>query len=193
MVESLIIAPHPDDEVLGCSSFLNSDCHVLFMTKCKGARKAESEECSKIFGYSSSMAGWEDGYLSDIPKISNYISQLVNEKKPKRVLIPYPSLHQDHRVTNHASLIALREYSGDILEYEYPEGRSSFEMMSPNLYFPMTGEGIKMKIEGMRAYYSQFRDGRDEHAINALSVIRGFECNTEHAEAFRLVRSVISL
>ena len=125
----LIIAPHADDEVLGCGGFIskfNKKCliHVLVMTNAnKGDSKKYSEETIKKIRQESITAAklLNVGKISfrDFPapnldqfpisKIAEAIQEYIIKFNPEIIFIPdNTDLHNDHKVIFHASLIASR-------------------------------------------------------------------------------------
>ena len=50
-VNKIIIAPHADDEVIGCSQLLGSSCHVIFTTLMSKARRKEAQDLAEEVGF----------------------------------------------------------------------------------------------------------------------------------------------
>ena len=129
----LIIAPHCDDEILGCggtiSHFnkLNYEVYVLVITNAhKGNSSKYSEiyinklrkEClnaHKILSVKKTFfLEFPAPYLDKVPiaEISDKIKEYVDKIKPSFVFIPFiGDSHVDHQITHKASLVALRPNS----------------------------------------------------------------------------------
>lgn len=136
---ALVLAPHPDDEALGCSgtlSLLNRDgvsTTVAFITngeKLYGEpspvlaeqRKKEAVRASELLGCEGPLfLGFPDGEAgSHIDGIADKLSAIIAQKKPD--IIFAPSLidhHQDHIATAKAALKLLHPaYAFNLAFYE---------------------------------------------------------------------------
>ncbi len=107
----LVLAPHPDDEVMGCGGFLarasdeGREIHVIILTD--GAaqgepeeRRAESLEAARRLGLSEPVfAGFEDrGLEHDRPELTEAIRHALERTDPRLLLVPSPAeVHPDHR------------------------------------------------------------------------------------------------
>lgn len=211
----LVIAPHPDDEVLGCGGTLKKHAlagdrvHLCIATKAytpewtqafMNQRKQEIQDANKVLGI-------EKTYTLDFPtvkldtigqkKLNDAIETVVQDVKPDIVYIPFSGdLNKDHRLVHEACLVALRPFSAPFVEkvltYETVSetewGTSSFQ---PNVYSDITAT-LPSKIRAMRKYKSEVRTfphPRSVKVLEALAIKRGSEANMRAAEAFILVRS----
>lgn len=144
MGPSLVIAPHADDEVLGCGGTISKlvegggIVYVSIMTNANiGAPELFSAEAISSVRIESRTAhkllGIKETYYYDLPapaleqypqyKIANKICDLIKELMPETVYIPHRNdLHLDHRSIFNAALVAARpqgEYSvKNVLSYE---------------------------------------------------------------------------
>jgi LmbE family N-acetylglucosaminyl deacetylase len=139
-MKTLVIAPHPDDEVFGCGGFIHrlkaagSEVHVLYMTvgttadfSAKGEstaseRVAELERVVnylRIDSYAIAFPGNEYHLQLDalpekrlVGAIESGFEQSLQNLKPDLVLTTSTSDHnQDHRAVGAATLAALRPSS----------------------------------------------------------------------------------
>jgi len=190
--KSLIISPHADDETLGCGGYMaaNPGCHVVLMAKHSNDRVEEFIESSKVLKFTYTLLDLPDGYMymMPIPDVAQKIKRISEQDDYRNAFVCYPSIHQDHQFTHNVSLIGLRRFPGDVLEYEYPEGSSYYTRMIPTSYFAMNDEIMNTKIEAMRRYKSQICDNRDEQSLVGLASIRGLENLSSYAEAYRLIK-----
>ncbi len=140
----LIIAPHSDDEILGCGGIIakaienNDEVFIAIMTNAnKGEPKIYSEiDVQKTYNearQAHEFLGIKDTFFFDFPapnldtfpisRIARSINQLISDLSPNIMYIPYRGdLHNDHKVIFEASIVAARPiYSCSvktILSYE---------------------------------------------------------------------------
>lgn len=154
----LIIAAHPDDEVIGCggtilkAKALGSKVSVIFLgegvstrfpnhelgaksLKAKKIRENESKKCLKILGikdykFGSLLCTSFDDY--PLLKIVRIIESKINDFKPSIIFTHNENeINIDHTITHKAVEIACRYLKGDYLKSIY-----SFEVIcSANLRF----------------------------------------------------------
>jgi LmbE family N-acetylglucosaminyl deacetylase len=133
----LVVAPHPDDELLGCGGVINrvkrsgGQVFVLFLTvgdtrdytpaglSTRGEREREIEDVAKFFdldGHHLALPGDEFHLRLDHLPQQRLVDMLerdsplsVAEVRPSVVLIPeITSYNQDHRAVARAAITALR-------------------------------------------------------------------------------------
>jgi LmbE family N-acetylglucosaminyl deacetylase len=140
----LIIAPHADDEVLGCGGSIvrfseeGHDVIVVVMTNASvGAPEIFSaDSISRVRAEaldSHKLLGVKETLFLDLPgpqldqypsyRISDAIAALIKTHRPDTLLVPHHGdLHVDHRVVFDAALVAARPQNGmsvrKILAYE---------------------------------------------------------------------------
>ncbi len=213
----LIIAPHPDDEVLGCGGTIakhvrqGDEVHLCIVTKgyTPDWSKEFIENMSKQIKKSNTMLGIKKTYFFDYPtvkldtipqkKLNEAISKVVNDFRPDILYIPHKGdLNKDHRLIFEASLIATRPINHKvkkILSYEVlseTEWGQPIEPFIPNVYVDISGTFDK-KIEAVNAYKSelkQYPHPRSLEIIEALAKKRGSEVGVKFAEAFMLIKEI---
>lgn len=214
----LVIAPHPDDEVLGCGGTIakhtkeGDEVYLCIVTKAytpdwseefMKSRPKEIEKANKILGIKKTyFLDYPTVKLDTIPlkELIEAISKVVNEVKPEIVYIPHKGdINKDHRLVFEASLVAIRPINHKIrriLSYETlseTEWGRPLEPFIPNLYIDIS-ETFEKKIGAMKAYESELRQyphPRSLEIIEALAKKRGSEIGVNFAEAFMLVREII--
>jgi len=143
----LIIAPHMDDEVLGCSSFLqnkNINTIIFYATKKHAFVSTETlvkenDELIEFLGCKKRFMSFEYvNKLDTIPiqDLLNEFEAVLMEEKPLTVLLPTPSYNQDHRIIYEAMLTALRPHDKipfvkRVLMYEQPESFGTLRKVEP--------------------------------------------------------------
>jgi LmbE family N-acetylglucosaminyl deacetylase len=209
----LVLAAHPDDEVLGMGGTIKkmskkkNKIHLLVITegasaqyndsKMKQIRKESCKKSSKILGISSiNFLDYPDMKLDTIPqlKINQDIEKEIRKRKPEIIYTtPNHDLNSDHRIVHDSTLVASRPQSGvkKILSYEIPGIVK--KTIHPNVFENIESELI-YKLKAMRSYKSEiekFPHPRSLKAIENLSIHRGIESGLKNAEAFQLLRNII--
>lgn len=216
----LVIAPHPDDEVLGCGGFmrkmssLGQDVWVLIMSRGKkglysderidNVRK-EALMAHKILGVTGTR--FLDFPAPDLDKISiselsSAISGIVGEIQPDTLFLPHRGdLHHDHKAVFVAGLVAGRPIKGNPVKriFSY-ETLSETEWAAPFSddafipdYFIDISEFFAIKLKAFGCYKSQLRDfpsTRSLKTIEALANLRGSAVGFSHAEGFMTIRVI---
>jgi len=214
----LIIAPHPDDEVLGCggtiAKYAKNGSEVYLCVVTKGYtpdwseeflknRPKEIEKANKILGIKKTyFLDYPTVKLDTIPQkeLNEAISKVVNEVKPDILYIPHKGdLNKDHRLVFESSLVATRPANHKvkkILSYETlseTEWGQPIEVFIPNVYVDIS-ETLGKKIEAMKAYGSelkQYPHPRSLEIIETLAKKRGSEVGVKFAEAFILIKEIV--
>lgn len=213
---ALVIAPHPDDEVLGCggtiAKFARRGIRVAvciateayepeWTKKFIAARPKEIARAHAALGVKKTFfLGLPTVKLDTLPQkdISAKIRQVIEEFRPDTLFIPHRGdLHYDHRLLHESALVAARPLAGNpvrtILAYEtLSETEWGVEPFVPQLYEDISGT-LPIKQKAMRAYSTEMRPfphPRSAEAMEALAKKRGSEAGLLAAEAFVVVRSI---
>lgn len=199
--QTLIIAPHMDDEVLGCGGLLADhaeNVHVHFLTSLHPiAQEASRIECELVMeanGHSINYDSFPTNELHTIPinRIISSIEANIERIRPKTLLLPFPDYNQDHRVVYAAGLTASRPhdknfYVNNVLIYEMPATHQGIfdRPFRPDVYLPIN---VEAKVNLYEMYTSQLRAHRSCDAVRAMAVFRGMQCHKAFAEAYQVVR-----
>ncbi|MBI4895179.1 MAG: PIG-L family deacetylase [Candidatus Aenigmarchaeota archaeon] len=213
----LIIAPHPDDEVLGCGATiakytkLGHDVYTCIVTKAYTPdwseefiknRPKEVEKSNKILGIKKTyFLDFPTAKLDTVPQrdINKAISDVVSEVSPNTVFIPHKGdLNRDHRLVFECALVALRPNNSKvekILSFEVlseTDWGHPIEGFNPNLYVDVS-KSFKKKIDAMKVYGTELKEyphPRSIEAIESLAKKRGSEACLNLAESFFIIREV---
>ncbi len=216
----LIIAPHPDDEVLGCGGTIakhnlsGDEVYLCIVTKAYPPewsedeikrRKEEVLRVNEILGISKThFLDLPTAKLDTIPQkeLSDSIARVVDEVKPDVIYIPHRGdLNKDHRLIFEAAIVTVRPKPGSsiqkVLSYETlseTEWTAPFveNAFIPNLYVDIS-ETLEVKLKAMSEYkleLKEFPHPRSLEAITALAKRRGPTIGVKAAEAFMLIREI---
>lgn len=216
MQKILVIAPHPDDEVLGCGGTIKKYAQRGVEISLCVVTVAYTPEWSQGFIYdrprqirsAADVLGIKDIHMLGFPtvkldtlpqkELNEKIAGVIRKVLPDTLYIPHRGdLNRDHQLVHEAALVAARPRAGQsikqVLVYEaLSETEWGFAPFIPTVYEEVT-ETLESKFEAMRMYASEVREfphPRSQEAIEALAKKRGSEAGLTRAEAFMLVRSV---
>jgi LmbE family N-acetylglucosaminyl deacetylase len=203
----LIIAPHADDEVLGCGGLIAKapwDAAVAVLSDKGDGRMNEFEEARKTLGYDHVyLAEFQTGTLSEGMRILvTWLDAIVATLKPTELYLPTPGMHQDHIAAYEAGMRAARKsytegawFVPSVYLYDVPS-------YSTDLYkipytwnrFVVLDEGeMRVKEAAIRCYKSQLNGSFDPaHLARDSAESIGSLVNRRYAERFAVVREVVA-
>lgn len=213
----LVIAAHPDDEVLGCGGLIckyskkRAEIYTLILTKgilirYKKGTKTNIEEailkCAKILGvkkvFIKNLPVHELNVIP-MPKLIAVLDEVINIVKPDIIFTHNQGdTNQDHRTVAEATLIAARPKVSFIKAIFSYEILSSTEWITSknNIFIPNTfiniEKELKDKIKAFQCYKSEIEKwphSRSEEGLKTLAEYRGMQSFQKLAEAFCLIRS----
>lgn len=216
----LIIAPHPDDEVLGCGGiirkFTDEGIKVFVLVATRGSAKLydqtkvenvrrEALEAHRILGISETFFfEYPAPELDTIPlaELSRDIAKIINEQRIEVLFLPHRGdIHNDHKVVFNAGLVAARPV-GDytVKEIYCYETLSETEWAAPYAddafipnYFVNIEANYDFKVKALESFKSQLRkfpNPRSLESIEALAKYRGATVGFMLAEAFMIIRQI---
>jgi LmbE family N-acetylglucosaminyl deacetylase len=188
----LVIAPHPDDEVIGCGGSLikytrrGDRVVAIFLTSGElglkhlaresawQIRETEAKKCAKILGIAAihflRLPDWTAG--DHIKDGGARLVPILKQEQPEIIYLPHPQeWHPDHQ----AALTILKAARRSGRGFRSPQGRG-YEVWTPITRYEhvenITAE-FPSKVRALRAYRSQL-DGFDyERAVRGLNQFRG--------------------
>jgi LmbE family N-acetylglucosaminyl deacetylase len=218
----LVIATHPDDEVLGCGGTIarhaarGDRVEVLVVTR--GAPDLYSDDqvkqLRKELESAHAVLGITAAHFLDFPaprldvvpshELADSIGAKVAMIHPDALYIPHRGdLHSDHRCVFQAALVAARPIGPRIVRrLASYETLSETEWSAPaaeDAFLPSVFVDISRQLEqkrkAMAAYRSQLREfphPRSLEAVECLARLRGSTAGVAAAEAFQLIREIES-
>jgi len=204
-----VLAPHMDDEVLGCGGTIarhaaaGSDITVTFLTDGRrggvappgegdepgqqdivSVRKAEARCAAQILGVRTlNFLDAEDSRLSSDTRVASRLRKVLEHERPDIVYLPFfLERHPDHRATNEVLLAATR---GTSLRFEC----RGYEVWTPLFANCLVriDETIDLKRRALACYRSQLAQMDYMHGGVGLNAYRSMSLGSDagrFAEAF---------
>ena len=220
MATVLVIAAHPDDEILGCGATMarhaaaGDEVHVLIVGEgetSRGAggdavadRGAAAKAAAKAVGaHAPRMLGLPDNRLDSLAllDIVQPIEKAIDAVRPDTVYTHHAGdLNIDHRIVHQATVTACRPLPGQRIRALYAfEVLSSTEWsgqvgpaFAPNCFVDVV-DHMEQKLTALRCYDSEMRPfphARSYEAVQALATLRGASAGLAAAEAFLVIRLI---
>jgi LmbE family N-acetylglucosaminyl deacetylase len=187
----LVIAPHPDDESIGCGGAicLHTDrgdrVDVVFLTsgefalsdlpqeKAWAIREGEAEEAARILGIANvTFLRRPDHYLGvGIEEAAAGLRPLLGQHQPQLIYLPHAcDGHSDHRACQPIVQAAL---SSSLIPLPALLGYEVWTPLSEYDRAENISETMERKLQAVRAHRSQIKQIRYDRAIRALNEYRG--------------------
>lgn len=195
----LVVAPHPDDESLGCGATIlkhiaeGDEVHWLIMTAMStdsgyteeqiSKRESEIAHVAKAYGFktytnlSFKPAGLD---TESISTLVGSISPYIQELKPDTIYLPFRGdVHNDHQITFDAFIASTKAFRAPFVEriliYE-TLSETDFNLnpnegaFSPNVWVDISAY-LPKKIQILSLYQSEIADFPFPRSIKAIEAI----------------------
>jgi LmbE family N-acetylglucosaminyl deacetylase len=220
MTRVLVIAAHPDDEVLGMGGTIavHTDrgdvVRIVVVTDGSSSQypgddetRARKEEEARR---AAAELGVEDYVHLDLPdmrldtiphvEVNRIVEEHVRDLAPQVVYTAQPDVNRDHRALFDSVAVATRPVPGQpvrrVLTYAPTSSTewtpAAVNWFVPNWFVDIT-EMLERKIAAFAHYETERREfphPRSERAIRAAAAFHGASCGCEYAEPFVLVRGL---
>ena len=217
MTKVLVIAPHPDDETLGCGGSLfrhrdeGDELYWLIVTgisvetgwseKAVKTRDAEIDDAAKkyrfedVFNFRLPTTRIDTLPLSDLIE---KITDVYKKVEPEIIYVPFAhDVHTDHQLIAKVLQSTFKWFRyphiKKVLMYE-TLSETEFNFMEDRTFRPNVFVDISHyladKIKAMKIFDGEMGEHpfpRSEKALRALATLRGSQSGYEAAEAFELV------
>ena len=197
----LVIAPHCDDEILGCGGTMSKhiraghDVYVAIVTNGhlgapelftkEGTEKVRSEALAahKILGVRETFfLDFPAPKLDSIPayQLSIRLASIVGDKKIDTMYIPHRGdIHKDHRITYEAALVAGRPINNSpvkqILAYETLSDTEWAPPFGDDAFIPTIFENIEgqleKKLEAFRCFSTQIKEFPHPRSLKTIEIL----------------------
>lgn len=207
MKKILVVAAHPDDEVLGCGGTIvrhvdeGDDVHVVFMADGVSSRekhynedlrarnRAAYDSCKLLGAQEPLFLGFPDNRMDTIALLDvvQKLEKVIMEIRPSIIYTHHDEdLNVDHRITSQAVLTACRPQPGCCVNEIY-----SFEILSstnwtscsirstffPNRFVDIS-LAIELKIKALNIYDQEMRDYPHSRSIEAVKSLAKYRGST---------------
>ncbi|OHA42083.1 MAG: hypothetical protein A3H68_03195 [Candidatus Taylorbacteria bacterium RIFCSPLOWO2_02_FULL_46_40] len=216
MSDILVIAPHPDDEVLGCGGVIKKYTKQGDSVFLCVVTKAYTPEWSGNFiknrkkevACANEALGIKKTFFLDFPtvkldtipqkELNDSINNVVKDVNPDILYIPYEGdLCKDHRLIFESCLVVARPLGNNIkkiLAYEtLSETEWGIKQFVPTTYINIT-ETLEDKLKAMSCYKSELKNYPHPRSLEGIMVLakkRGIESGLLAAEAFIIIREIV--
>lgn len=210
--KTLIVAAHPDDEVLGCGGFaakiqkFGGTIEALIITAGRAGQETDNQIRSKaaskhVLTREPTILNYPDQQLETIPltNLAQRILDVIDACKPTAVLThSINDLNQDHRLVAEATFVAVRPTPACTVKavgsYYVPSSTDwafgQFGGFNPNFFVDIS-QTLDCKLKALECYEREMRDfphPRSFDGIRAMHAFWGTMCGKPCAEAFQIVR-----
>jgi LmbE family N-acetylglucosaminyl deacetylase len=211
----LVIAAHPDDELLGSGGtlkkFINQGYDVITVIFAKG-RKEEEHQMQECVSKANKHLGIKEIIFLEYPNllletfplhvINEEIETLIAKYDPTIIFTHhYGDINKDHQILFQAVLTAARPLPGkkpvEILCFETVSSsewsqQTNDKSFKPNYFVDIT-DTIDAKLDALQFYDVEMRlfpHPRSYKGVQHLAQVRGMTVGVEYAEAFEIIRRV---
>jgi len=219
-MKTLVVAPHPDDEILGVGGTLlkrksqGYSLGWLIVTKpseilewSDNQKQIREKQINEI----KNKVGFDKLYQLDfpaaklnqdsLPYLINSISKIINDFSPEEIFFPHiGDVHTDHEVVHKAVVSSSKSFRNQSLKRlivyetlsETEFGLEKTKAFFPNLYVDISLY-LNQKIKLLNIYSSEigkFPFPRSDESIKALAMYRGSSSNCLAAEAFQILKQI---
>jgi LmbE family N-acetylglucosaminyl deacetylase len=203
----LVIAPHPDDEAIGCGGSIllhvkeGDRVAAVFLTsgelglkhlaarEARKIREGEGRRAGRILGLSNlHFLRQPDWYLNEkVQKAARVLAPVMRAESPAMVYVPHPlEWHPDHRAALRIVRLAVG-WAG----ISRPQLRG-YEVWTPLGEFDEVNDISKVmtrKLRALRCHASQFSEFNYARAVKGLNQYRGeLAGRCAYAEVFQKLR-----
>lgn len=208
MADVMVVAPHPDDESLGCGGAIclhrqrGQSVHVVFLTSGElglkelrreaawQVREAEARCAAEILRLTGlTFLRLRDWFLADsVEEAANLLGVHLQREQPRILYLPHPEEgHPDHRAACPIVQKALRNGGRMAVEIR------AYEVWTPLSHYDLVEDistTMRSKLHALACYQSQLRQFRYDRSARGLNQFRGaLAARCRYAEVFRRLRA----
>ena len=213
----LVIAPHPDDEVIGAGGTIvrhvASGDEVALCIVTQGYSPPWPEDTVEVARRQAEAArealgikrifflGYPTVKLNTVPnmELTSALQEVVDEVRPEVVYTSSADdVNQDHRIVFEATLVATRPLPGSSVRRLLccepgTSGRYGHQPFIPNVFVDIEAF-LDKKLEAMKCYVRELREPPHPRSLVGLKLVaqeRGLSVGLNAAECFQLMREIL--
>lgn len=217
----LVVAPHPDDEVLGPGGTIarlateGAEVAVVIMTRGRPpqfseesteALRAETKAAHATLGVTTShFLDFPAAGLDTVPhaEVNRELGRVFAEVRPTTLFVPFiGDMHADHQHTFSSALVCARPgrdgapraiYAYETLSETFWNAPYLTADFAPVVFVDISSS-IDTKLDALACYRSQLLPPPHERsleAVRALATLRGASVDVAAAEGFVLIRQIL--
>lgn len=213
----LVIAPHPDDDVIGCGGSIvqharrGDSVHVVYLTSGEHGspvhpppelariREAEAAQGAALLGVTNTtFLRQPDGNVSYSIDLVNRFVTLIRTERPEALYLPHSADgHSDHR----QAFAVVMEAAGRAQGYSFPElGGAAWPIatiLGYEVWTPLTrfqyvcdiSDAVEIKLNALREHRSQLANVPYDDAVRSLNRFRGAMTERgDYCECFEVLK-----
>jgi len=218
MMNVLVIAPHPDDDIIGCGGSMamhvqrGNAVSIVYMSSGEAGslkyskdtlrhiREDEARNAASALGIRDlTFLRIPDGYISFTPENLVSLVNIIRKKMPDIIYVPHTEdLVSDHQTTCRLVCEACNRAAGPW--FQECEGNPcaaatilAYEVWTPLQqisYIEDISNFIDLKLEALRYHRTQLEHIRYDEAVQGLNRYRGILTGKgQYCEAFRVLKA----
>lgn len=216
-MDILIVAPHADDEVLGCGGLIAkrvAQGHAVHVVvgglswigrsdmPSEAMRRAELVAAGQVLGVTTTQVLYPglDMRLDTLPRVElvSKLDAVLAARPYAEIYLPCVSVNYDHQIVHEAMLSALRPTVmrptlRRVCAYEYAMSGWPHATSDGGNYYVSITDTLDAKLKALACYTSQLKPYPhpcSRGAVVALAHYRGLESGMIAAEMFYILREV---
>jgi LmbE family N-acetylglucosaminyl deacetylase len=217
----LVLAPHPDDDIIGCGGSIakhiqhGNHVAIVYMTSGEAGslqyppeelgliRETEARNAAASLGVTDlTFLRNPDGYLQYNKEVIDQLVTLIRVKKPVTIYMPHSNdAVPDHQITYQLGLEGCRRAAGPWFQECGQKPWPVQNILGYEVWTPLQAVGhsedisdfITAKIEALKLHKSQTEHIHYHEAIQGLNCYRGIMTGRcKYCECFQLIQAQIS-
>lgn len=189
----LVVAPHPDDEVIGCGGLLclhaqiGGQATIAYLTAAEQHRRQEASAARSHLAVTRSVElNFPEGHVQVTDQSAQGVNELLGNLKPNTLMLPsIGDRHPDHRAANNIFFDALSQARNGIKEILFYEGFTPICYANAWLDISQVAERKWTALTLYQSQQERYRIVEIAQHLNAFRALTTMRKHVRYAEAFR--------